>query len=313
MYSFVCLCLMSKCGIFKPRTMKVLQFTLPVAHENSVIVQEDVMPYFYPYLHRHHEAQLMWIQEGEGTLLAGTTMHSFKPGDIFMLGANQPHLFKSNPEYFAPDSDKESRSIMIFFDPQGKLATLFALPEMQLLNSFIQQHGGGFKVPAGMAEAVSQQILTIREAGNVDRLTLFLQLLKTLYLANDELTPLSDTNAHQVSESEGIRIGNIYNYLMQRYDTPVSLEAVAAEAHMTPQAFCRYFKKHTGHTFVTFLNQLRVNEACKKLTAGKFEGIATIAYTCGFNSLTNFNRTFKSVTGTSPREYLDGYKAKVVG
>lgn len=291
--------------------MKVLQFTLPVAHENSVIVQEDIMPAFYPYLHRHHEAQLMWIQEGEGTLLAGTAMHPFKPGDIFMLGANQPHLFKSNPEYFAQDSNRQSRSTMIFFDPNGKLEPLFSLPEMTLLRGFIQQHAGGFKIPVAMAAAVFQQILAIREAGNVDKLTLFLQLLKMLYLANNELTPLSDANTQQVSESEGIRIGHIYNYLMQRYDTAISLEAVAAEAHMTPQAFCRYFKKHTGQTLVTFLNRLRVNEACKKLTTSRTDGIATVAYTCGFNSLTNFNRTFKSIMGTSPRQYLDGYRAKV--
>lgn len=288
--------------------MKVLQFTVPVAHENSVIVQEDVMPYFYPHLHRHHEAQLMWIQEGEGTLLAGTAMHPFKPGDIFMLGADQPHLFKSNPEYFATDNTRQVRSLMIFFDPNNKLRPLFALPEMALLSAFIQQHSGGFRIPAEMSADISRQVLTIREAGNVDRLSQFLQLLKTLYLANDVLQPLAEATAHNVSESEGIRIGNIYTYLMQHYESAISLEAIAAEAHMTEQAFCRYFKKHTGQTFITFLNRLRINEACKKLTAGKFEGIATVAYTCGFNSLTNFNRAFKSVMGMSPRVYMDNYK-----
>ena len=80
--------------------MKALQFTLPVTYDKSVIVQEEQLPHFYPYLHRHNEAQLTWIQEGEGTLVAGTSMHSFSAGDIFLLGANQPHLFKSNPEYF---------------------------------------------------------------------------------------------------------------------------------------------------------------------------------------------------------------------
>lgn len=292
--------------------MKVLQFTLPVAHENSVIMQEDVMPYFYPHLHRHHEAQLMWIQKGEGTLLAGTAMHPFKPGDIFMLGADQPHLFKSNPEYFEPASDRQVQSLMLFFDPNNKLRPLFALPEMALLNSFVQQHSGGFRIPADIGADVSQRILSIREAGNVDRLSQFLQLLKTLYLVNHKLQPLSDTTARNVSESEGIRIGNIYTYLMQNYDSAISLEAIAAEANMTEQAFCRYFKKHTGQTFVTFLNRLRVNEACKKLTSGKFEGIATVAYTCGFNSLTNFNRAFKSVTAMSPREYIDNYKGSLI-
>ena len=91
--------------------MKVLQFTIPVAQDRAVIVQEDVMAHFYPYLHRHREAQLIWIKEGEGTLLADNQMHPFKKNDIFLLGANQPHLFKSNPEYFNPNSDLKIQAL----------------------------------------------------------------------------------------------------------------------------------------------------------------------------------------------------------
>lgn len=80
---------------------------------------------------------------------------------------------------------------------------------------------------------------------------------------------------------------------------------------MTPQAFCRYFKKHTGHTFVSFLNSMRINEACKKLTENSDESISVVAYKCGFTSITNFNRVFKSVMGNSPRGYLDNYLNKV--
>ena len=63
--------------------MKVLQFTIPVADDRAVIVQEDIMPHFYPFLHRHKEAQLIWIKEGKGTLLVDNQMHPFKKNDIF--------------------------------------------------------------------------------------------------------------------------------------------------------------------------------------------------------------------------------------
>jgi AraC-like DNA-binding protein len=98
---------------------------------------------------------------------------------------------------------------------------------------------------------------------------------------------------------------------MHHYESPLTLEDVAAQAHMTPQAFCRYFKKHTRHTFVSFLNQVRINEACKKLTDGSYDSVSTVAYNCGFNSITNFNRVFKSVTGKSPRDYIRDYIDKV--
>ena len=74
--------------------MKVVQFTIPVAADHSVIVQEDVLPNFYGHLHRHKEMQIMWIIKGEGTLIAGNYMQRFKSGDVYVIGANQPHVFK---------------------------------------------------------------------------------------------------------------------------------------------------------------------------------------------------------------------------
>jgi AraC-like DNA-binding protein len=135
----------------------------------------------------------------------------------------------------------------------------------------------------------------------------FLDILNKL-MSYEDLAPLSNSSQPQMySEHEGIRMANIYNYIMQHYNEPVTLEEVAKQAHMTPQAFCRYFKKHTRHTFVSFLSEVRINEACKKLTDGAYDSIATIAYNCGFNSITNFNRVFKSVTSLSPSEYVNNF------
>lgn len=287
--------------------MKVLQFTIPVAHDRTIIVQEDIMPHFYPYLHRHKEAQLIWIKEGEGTLVVDNNMHAFKKNDIYLLGPNQPHLFKSNPEYFEEDSALKIQALMIFFDPNGKLAPILALPEMQLLNSFLQQYQGGYKIPVAFTDDVIQRMVSVQYAKNHEIVFQFLNLLNSFYLIGNKGESLSNIRLASFSESEGIRIGHIFNFLMQHYERQINLEEVAAEAHMTPQAFCRYFKKHTRQTFVAFLNELRINEACKKLTSGKFENIATVVYTCGFNSVTNFNRVFKSVKGEAPKAYLNHY------
>jgi len=291
--------------------MKVLHFTLPVAHEHSVIVQQDDQPYFYPYLHRHNEAQLTYIASGEGTIVAGTNMQVFKPGDIFFLGPNQAHIFKSDPQYFEADSLLRINTLTIFFDPETKLSALFQLPEMQLIKQFVDQHAGGFKIPAGYRAPVLERMLTVKDARNAGRMAEFVQLLQFLYSIRQQLTPLTDGALDKMSDTEGIRIGHIYNFAMQNYPSAISLDDIAAEVHMTPQAFCRYFKKHTGNTFITFLNKLRINEACKMMSIAKVEGISSVAYACGFNSITNFNRTFKAIMGSSPTQYLEHAKALV--
>ena len=135
----------------------------------------------------------------------------------------------------------------------------------------------------------------------------FLQLLKTLSSVK-ELEPLTVSSLpSSINDKEGMRVASIYNYIIQNYNKALTLEEVAEQAFMTPHAFCRYFKKHTGNTFVSFLNKVRINEACKLLMSGSHNGIAAIAYSCGFNSITNFNRVFKSITGKSPRDYKEQY------
>ena len=288
-------------------SMRVLQFTIPVPRDKTIIVQKDVIPHFYPHLHRHQEIQLVWIQQGEGTLVAENNMHAFRPNEIYWLGANLPHIFKSDPSYFLPKSRKKVQTLNIFFNPNGTLGPFFDLPEIKNVKHFLQNHQAGFKIPQQYVTEISNKMLRIQNSTGADQLIHFIELLKQLSTFQ-ELAALSTcAQPPAYSEHEGIRIGSIYNFIMQQYDKPITLEDVAKQAHMTPQAFCRYFKKHTRHTFVSFLNEVRINEACKKLTDGQYDSIATIAYNCGFNSITNFNRVFKGVTGKSPSDYVESF------
>ncbi|PTS94700.1 AraC family transcriptional regulator [Pedobacter sp. HMWF019] len=287
--------------------MKVLPFTIPVSPNKTIMVQLEELPYFYTFLHRHQEIQLTWVQEGEGTLVAGMNMHIFRSGEIYLFGANMPHLFKSEPEYFAPDSKKKIKAVTIFFNPKDKLSSLFDLPEMKMVSNFLKDFESGFKVPPHMYSDISGRILSILHSDGIDQLMQFLQLLKSLSSLKD-LSPLTVSSfPRSINDNEGMRIASIYNYIIQNYSRALTLEEVAEQACMTPHAFCRYFKKHTRYTLVSFLNKVRINEACKMLTSGIHNGIASVAYSCGFNSITNFNRVFKSITGKSPRGYMGQY------
>ncbi|GGG76663.1 AraC family transcriptional regulator [Parapedobacter pyrenivorans] len=287
--------------------MKALQFTVPVTPDKTVIIQEDIIPQFYPHLHRHKEAQLIWIIKGEGTLIAENTMHTFRPDDIFMIAPNQSHVFKGSRQAVHNMEDEGVHTISVFYDPDGHLAHFLQLPELSQLNAFLKEYKCGFKLPEQHFHSVAKHILKLKASNSMDQMLHFLHLLRTFCRMNPKPKHLSTFSKEHITDGEGMRMGNIYNYVLQHYRNALTLEEVAAEAHLTPQAFCRYFKKHTGVTFVTFLNEMRINQACKRLTAGEYDSIATVAYNCGFNSITNFNRVFKSVAGASPKEYLSKY------
>jgi AraC-like DNA-binding protein len=290
--------------------MKVVQFTIPVAKENSVIVQEDKQAYFYNHLHRHNETQITWIVKGEGTLIIGNYMQTFKAGDIYIIGANQPHIFKNEPAYFEKDSTLEVHAITIFFNHEGILQPVFDLPEMKEIKKFVESTAYGLQAPMDRLNEIIMNILTIQKENNGYRVGSFMKLLQLLAEIKDWKIMTTISPNYAFSDMEGIRMNNIYQFTMENYAENIKLQQVADVAFLTPEAFCRYFKKHTRKTYINFLNEIRINEACKKIFAGDFDSIASVAYDSGFKSAISFNRVFKQITGKSPLQYRNDFNKK---
>ncbi|NNE78212.1 MAG: helix-turn-helix transcriptional regulator, partial [Pricia sp.] len=103
------------------------------------------------------------------------------------------------------------------------------------------------------------------------------------------------------SKKEQSRIRQIYAFIDERYEGKITVDEVAATCNLSKPAFCRYFKKATGNTFIGFLNQYRISQAKRLLLMGK--NVSETCYECGFESLSYFNRTFKKVTLENPSEF----------
>ncbi len=291
--------------------MKVVQFTIPVAGEHSVIVQEDIQPFFYEHLHRHSETQLTWIIKGEGTLIAGNYMQRFKPGEVYILGANQPHVFKSDPAYFDKRKKKEIHALTIFFNPKGFFKPILELPEMKGIQKFIEMTHHGLQAPAAQQETLAAMMRDIYQKNNAQRLAAFIETLQFISGLRKWKSLSTELTEHTISDSEGLRMNDIYHYTMSNYTDNITLKQIAEIAHLTPQAFCRYFKKHTLKTYVNFLNEVRVSEACKKLKLRDYESVSSVAYQTGFANAVTFNRVFKKITGKSPRQYSREYNQNI--
>ncbi|WP_025764238.1 AraC family transcriptional regulator [Dyadobacter tibetensis] len=288
--------------------MKVIPFTIPVVQDQCLVVQERTLNHYYPHLHRHQEVQLEYVVEGSGILIVGNYMQRFQSGDIYLIGANQAHIFKSDPIYFAPESELRTKSVSIFFNLKYLQESLLLLPELQHLARFIVAHQNGCQVPETHANHMSGLVLTLAKARGSLLISSFIELLQS-FTEIPHLKPLSTNVGEQLlSEVEGNRMDRIFQYLVSHHQKHISLAEIANEANLSPQAFCRYFKKHTGKTFVAFLNEIRVNEACKLILSGKLETLAEVAFASGFENVTNFNRVFRKVTGKAPGTYRRSFR-----
>ena len=64
-------------------------------------------------------------------------------------------------------------------------------------------------------------------------------------------------------------------------------------------------------TYVTFLNEIRIEKACQLLINRSTENISEVAYQCGFNTVVHFNRVFKHILHRSPSEFMHRHSANL--
>jgi YesN/AraC family two-component response regulator len=160
------------------------------------------------------------------------------------------------------------------------------------------------------AAILAEYFLKIRNSSAGFRLAYFIELLQIMANLKKWKYLSAESFEYAISDSEGLRMNDVYQYTMEHFTENITLDQIAAVVYLTPQSFCRYFKKHTSKTYIHFLNEVRVNEARKRLMEMDFDSIATIAYQTGFNNVVTFNRVFKSITGKAPREYIKEYHKK---
>ena len=91
-------------------------------------------------------------------------------------------------------------------------------------------------------------------------------------------------------------------FTLKEYHRPVSLDEIAGVANMTVNSFCRYFKTRTRKSYLNFLTEFRIGQACKLLQQEEYS-IADVGFRVGFGNLSNFNRKFKELNGCTPKEY----------
>ena len=109
-----------------------------------------------------------------------------------------------------------------------------------------------------------------------------------------------------VSTSEATERYKKLLYDIDEHAEDYSFSRAVEYMNMSEAYFSRFFKKISGMTFSMYLNHIRVNKAID-LIRSRNMSMTDIAMNCGFETIRNFNRVFKQITGYSPRELPDGY------
>ncbi len=141
----------------------------------------------------------------------------------------------------------------------------------------------------------------IGDSSGFSRLVTLLQIIN-LFTVFPEVEKLSAMRPAQFDPVQRKNLNKVFDYVMLHYNEKITLESVSSLVYMTPNAFCRYFKKHTQKSFSSFLIEVRVNKACKMLQ-DEANSVSDSCFSSGYNNKSNFHRHFLRVVGLTPNEY----------
>ena len=195
------------------------------------------------------------------------------------------------------------REITIQFSPRLLDDKLLSRNQFASIRKMFERARMGltFSMPAIMRVYCLIDTLASKE----ERMDQFLDMLRILYelsLDTGARTLASNSFAKTVTGRESRRVNKVKEYIAQHYTEEIKLDDLAGLVAMSPSAFSRFFKQYTGRGPVDYIIDVRMGVAARMLV-DTTTSVSEICYACGFNNLSNFNRTFKARRGYTPRDF----------
>lgn len=278
--------------------------------ENDVFMtKEIILPLFSTEFHFHEECQLVYIVESEGTRIVGDSIEPFAPGEMVLVGSNTPHVWYNNAMGATIDTKGEessddvyARSLALYFNASRLLKVMGQLSPSPGLERILDISTKGVVFEGEVKDRLLALFYKILNQEGLARVITFFEIMEEMANAAEYRTLASPGYVNNYLGRDRERMDRVFKFILNNFNKDILLEEVSTLAGMNKQAFCRYFKSRTSKTFVEFINQMRIEYACREMEARDCQ-IAALSVACGFKSLSNFNRFFKEVTGLTPREY----------
>lgn len=263
-------------------------------------------------LHCHNEYELIFITKGHGLEFIGDSVKEYAAGDLVLIGANVPHLHLCASVTDKSIKEKSLCEILQFpysiFPERIEDIQEYSSIYNVLGNSL---HGIRFSSKS-LVEKVLKIMRTINKQHGINRIISLFNILDLLGKSKDvslvsSLKYAYPTNRQTIDEP----ISKIHNYINSNFRKDITLNEIAGYVQMNPASICRYFKNKTNKTMFEYLNEIRIEHACKLLAHSNLT-ISQIAYDVGFNNLSHFNKQFKAVTKQTPTMYRENIGLEVV-
>jgi len=285
----------------------------PILREITPLTQSDCFTLFsrikqefdFP-LHCHDEFELNFIENAKGAQrVIGDHIEEIDEVELVLVGPNLQHAWFTHK-----CKDKEIREITIQFHKDLFDDKFLRRNQLNFIRTMFEKSVRGILFSRDTIQQVAPRIIELNRKHGFDSVLELMSILHDLSTSRNMRT-LSDSSfntAEQFSYNSR-RVERTFEYMNQNFDKSITLAEVSKLANMSEVAFSRFFKQRTGNTFIDSLTEIRLGHA-SRILIDTTQSVAEIAYHCGFNNISNFNRIFRKKKSCTPREFRESFSGR---
>ena len=288
-----------------------------VIHEITPLMGKDALyiadrrkkEFTYP-IHNHEVFELNFVEHASGVRrIVGDSNEVI--GDYDMVLITSPDLEHVWEQNTCTSDDIREITIQFYLDMSDD--GFLSRNPFYSVRKMLKEARKGLSFPLSAIMRVYQQLDTLSSVKDgFYACTQFMTILYELSRCEGARTLATSSYAKVEVESDSRRVLKVKNYIAKNYMDEIRLNTLADIAGMSPSAFSRFFKLHTGRNLSEYIIEMRLGYASRMLV-DTAKSIAEISFQSGFNNLSNFNRIFKKKKGCSPSEFRENYhKTRII-
>lgn len=241
----------------------------------------------YSPLHWHGHLEIIYIQEGFMDAYISDRKYALKKNDMLVIGSRELHATRTwgGTDYVL---------LQIPTDYLSRVLSNVSLIQFQEYFS-----AAGSTDWEQLSACLLELVKTYTEKADGYQLHFSSLVYEFLYLLYRNHSFRISSEAREKENRNFERMEEIIQYVKAHYKQEISLNDAAKLIHVSPEYFCRLFKKHTGQTFLEYVNAVRLTNFHRELFSTDYS-ITDLMARSGITNYKVFIRTFKDTYGTTP-------------
>lgn len=254
-------------------------------------------------IHYHEDYELNLTCNARGKRIVGTLVEDLDEYDLTLVFPDVVHCYKRAVD----ETCLGSEVTVVQFSKDMPLWRVMSTVQFSAVCNMLSMPVSGLKFSKEIARILKNKIQSIAYRTDFESGMRFLEILNFLACVDPADVRILGSEKTKINRSRNGRICKIIKFTEDNFSRKISLSEIGELVGMSASSVSRLFKKRTGHNYWDFLMDCRL-ESAQRMITGTELSISEIAYSCGFNSPSNFNKVFREKHGITPKLYRERFK-----